>query len=67
MIWRYRPPKAGGTDAPGTPAIWLRMVNWPRSRNCASLNPSPLSVTRHTGKLEASNCITMGGSVPGGR
>jgi hypothetical protein len=28
--------------------------------------PSPLSVIRQTGRLDASNFWTMGGSVPGG-
>ena len=29
--------------------------------------PSPLSVIRQTGRLEASNFSTTGGSVPGGK
>ena len=29
MICRYFPPNGGGTDAPATPASWLRTVNWP--------------------------------------
>ncbi len=49
------------------PAIWLRTVNWPRSRSWASLRPLPFKVTRQTGRLEASNFITIGGSVPCGR
>ncbi len=66
MIWRYFPPKGCGTDAPGTPASWLRIVNWPRSRSAVSLRPSPPSVMRQTGRLDASNFCTTGGSVPGG-
>ena len=37
-----------------------------RSRSCVSFSPSPPSVIRHTGRLEASNFWTIGGSVPGG-
>ena len=66
MIWRYRPPKGWGTDAPATFATWLRTAYWPRSRSCVSLSPSPLSVIRQTGRLDASNFSTTGGSVPGG-
>ena len=29
MIWRYFPPNGGGTDAPGTPASWLRIGELP--------------------------------------
>ena len=66
MIWRYLPPNTVGTDAPGTPASWLRIVNWPTSRSWVSVSPSPLSVMRATGRLDASNFCTIGGSVPGG-
>jgi hypothetical protein len=66
MIWRYLPPKGGGTDAPNTPASWFRTVNCPRSRSCVSLSPSPFRVIRQTGRLDASNFWTIGGSVPGG-
>ena len=37
------------------------------SRRTVSLSPSPLTVTRQTGRLEASNFSKMGGIVPGGR
>ena len=37
------------------------------SRNAVSLRPSPLKVTRQTGRLDASNLKTTGGNVPGGR
>ena len=37
------------------------------SRSCVSFRPSPFSVMRQTGRLEASNFSTTGGSVPGGR
>ncbi len=67
MIWRYFPPKGCGTDAPGTFAIWLRTVNWPRSCNSVSFSPSPFNVIRQTGRLDASNFSTTGGSVPGGK
>ncbi len=67
MICRYLPPNGGGIEAPGTVASWFRTVNWPRSRSAVSLSPSPLSVIRHTGKLDASNFCTIGGKVPGGR
>src|SRR5664280_1786947 len=66
MIWRYRPPKGWGTLAPGTLAIWLRTWNCARSRSEVSSRPSPLKVTRHTGRLDASNFSTTGGNVPGG-
>src|ERR1700744_1314469 len=66
MIWRYRPPNGWGTDAPGTLATWFRTAYWPRSRNCVSFIPSPFKVIRQTGRLEASNFSTTGGSVPGG-
>ena len=55
------------TEAPGTPATWLRTLYWPRSRRVASLSPSPFKVMRHTGRLDASNFSTTGGRVPGGR
>ena len=42
------------------------MVNWPMSRSCVSVRPSPLSVISATGRLDASNFCTIGGSVPGG-
>ena len=32
-----------------------------------SVIPSPFMVTRHTGRLEASDLSTTGGSVPGGK
>ena len=67
MICRYLPPKGCGTLAPGTLAIWLRTWNCARSRSCVSFKPSPLKVTRQTGRLDASNFSTTGGSVPGGR
>jgi len=67
MIWRKRPPKGCGTLAPGTLAIWLRTCTVARSRRAVSLSPSPLNVTRQTGRLDASNFSTTGGSVPGGR
>src|SRR6185437_1126338 len=66
MIWRYLPPKIVGTDAPGTPASWLRIVYCPMSRSCVSFRPSPFSVMSATGRLDASNFCTIGGSVPGG-
>jgi hypothetical protein len=44
----------------------LRTVNWPRSRSAVSLSPSPFNVIRQTGRLDASNFCTIGGSVPGG-
>src|ERR1022692_2705949 len=66
MIWRYRPPKGWGTLAPGTLAIWLRTWNGARARSEVSSRPSPLKVTRHTGRLDASNFSTTGGKVPGG-
>src|SRR4051794_18992422 len=37
------------------------------SRNWLSENPLPCTVTRHTGRLDASNFNVIGGSVPGGR
>src|SRR5689334_24047683 len=67
MICRYFPPKGCGTEAPGTLAIWLRTLYCAISRNCVSVSPLPLNVTRQTGMLEASNFRTTGGSVPCGR
>src|SRR5271166_6909608 len=67
MICRYLPPKGGGIEAPATVAIWLRMLYCAWSRSCASENPAPETVTRVTGSEEASDFITIGGSVPGGR
>ena len=67
MICRYLPPKGGGTDAPGTLASWFLTANWPISRSWVSFRPLPFNVIRHTGRLDASNFCTIGGSVPGGR
>src|SRR6185437_878275 len=39
----------------------------PRSRSWVSLRPCPFNVIRHTGRLDASNFSTTGGSVPGGK
>jgi hypothetical protein len=44
----------------------LRTSYCPVSRSFVSFMPSPLSVMRQTGRLEASNFSTTGGSVPGG-
>jgi multidrug efflux pump subunit AcrB len=46
--------------------VGLNASNWPRSRSLASFKPLPFKVIRQTGKLDASNCKTTGGSVPGG-
>ena len=64
MIWRYFPPKGCGTDAPGTPASWLRIVNWPRSRSAVSLRPSPLSVMRQTGQARRVELLHDGRQRP---
>ena len=66
MICRYVPPKGCGTDAPGTLAIWLRTLYCATSCRTVSLRPFPWNVTRQTGRLDASNFSTTGGSVPGG-
>ena len=39
----------------------MRTANWPKSRNCDSFRPWPFSVTRQTGRLEASIFSTTGG------
>ena len=68
MICRYVPPKGCGTEAPGTFAIWLRTVYCAEVAQAAFRSvPRPFSVIRHTGRLDASNFSTTGGSVPGGK
>ncbi len=41
MICRYWPPNGCGTEAPGTPAIWLRMLYCACVRMVVSFRPSP--------------------------
>jgi len=42
MICRYLPPNGGGTEAPATPASWLRTVYCPTSRRLRLAHPLAL-------------------------
>ena len=52
---------------PERSASWLRTKFCAMSLRLPSVIPSPFIVTRHTGRLDASDLSTTGGSVPGGR